>query len=558
MDQEEVKVRYFAVLLMLVLFMTATNFAWSKTVAEYVAEAEEFKNAGQFDKAISTMEQAVEEYPESSDAYAQLGIMLGEKAQRMRDYMALMEIADRIFSLWDKALVLDPNNFMARFYRGAWAVNMAKSMGQLEKGIGDLEIIAQALEKSPDPSSTEQLMEAYQYLADGYQKNGEYAEAKSVHEKVIALVPETQYAEQAQQKIDKIEEFEKWQEEYAQNVASDTPEIVSLKEKVAKDPDNFELLLALGKAYYHVENYIQAEKMLKRAVAIDQSSSEAYKLLAYTQGAINEGGYDPRVYMDTDFRTDLAFEAADALDKAVALATEDIELRLTRGVTSVNMPFFVNRIDQGIEDLEMVSESDVSDEMKAEAIYWLGYAHQKKATTYWIRVVSKYSATDAAQDVFDRLRPPVTHIDLSKYIVPIVYVDFELSYRDELAPQTAVWVENAEGEFVKTLYVSGFSGHAKEQQVNLPVWAKSSEFEDVDAITGASIDLGHHIYIWDLNDHTGKKVGSGEYKIFVEVSYWPSMQYQRVEAPIVIGNGASRKVVEEGNIIPYLEVRYLP
>jgi hypothetical protein len=139
-----------------------------------------------------------------------------------------------------------------------------------------------------------------------------------------------------------------------------------------------------------------------------------------------------------------------------------------------------------------------------------------------------------------------------------VYVDFELSYRDELAPQTAVWVENTEGEFVKTLYVSGFSGYAKEQQVNLPVWAKSSEFADVDAITGASIDLGHHVYIWDLSDYTGKKVGSGEYKIFVEVSYWPSMQYQRVEAPIVVGNGASRKVVEEGNIIPYLEVRYLP
>lgn len=540
------------------LLLVATNTGWSKTVEEYIAEAEEYKNTGQFDKAISTMEQAVEAYPENSDAYTNLGIMLGEKAQRMRDYMALMEIATRIFSLWDKALELNPNNFMARFYRGAWAVNMPKSAGQLEKGIGDLEIIAKALEQSPDPSSKEQLVEAYQYLADGYQKNGEYAKAKSVHEKIIMLAPGTQYAEQAQQKIDKIDEFEKWLEEYAKNIPSDTPEIISLKEKVAKDPDNFDLLLALGKAYYDVENYGEAEKVLKQAVEIDQSSSEAYKLLAYTQGEINEGGYDPRIYMDTDFRTDLAFEAADALDKAVALAPEDIELRLTRGIAAVNMPFFVNRIDQGIADLETVIDSDVSDEMKAEAAYWLGYAHQKMATTYWIRVVSKYPATDAAQDVFDRLRPPVKHIDLSKYIVPIVYVDFELSYRDELAPQTAVWVENAKGEFVKTLYVSGFSGHAKEQQVNLPVWAKSSEFADVDAVTGASIDLGQHVYIWDLLDHTGKKVGSGEYKVFVEASYWPSMQYQRVEAPVVVGNGASRKVVEEGNIIPYLEVRYLP
>jgi tetratricopeptide (TPR) repeat protein len=542
---------------MVVLFVTA-NLGWCKTIEEYIGQAEELKNAGQFDEAISAMEQAVEEYPESSDAYAQLGIMLGEKAQRMRDYMALMEIATRIFSLWDKALELNPNNFMARFYRGAWSVNMPKSMGQLEKGIGDLEITAQALVQSPDPSSKEQLVEAYQYLADGYQKNGEYGKAKIANEKIIALVPETQYAEQAQRRIDKIDGFEKWQEEYAKNMVSDTPEIVSLKEKVAEEPDNFDLLFALGKAYFDVENYGEAEKVLKQAVEIDQSSSEAYKLLAYTQGEINEVGYDPRIYMDTDFRTDLAFEAADALDKAVALAPGDIELRLTRGIISVNMPFFVNKIDQGIADLEVVIDSDVSDEMKAEATYWLGYAYQKKATTYWIRVVSNYSATDAAQDVFDRLRPPVTHIDLSKYIVPIVYVDFELSYRDELAPQTAVWVENAEGEFVKTLYVSGFSGYAKEQQVNLPVWAKSSEYADVDAITGASIDLGHHVYVWDLNDYTGKKVSSGEYKVFVEVAYWPSMQYQRVESPITVGKGAVRKVVEEGNIIPYLELRYLP
>lgn len=545
-------------LVMAVLLVAATNFGWSKTIEEYIGEAEELKNTGQFDKAISAMEQAVEEYPENTDAYTHLGIMLGEKAQRMRDYMALIEMATRIFSLWDKALALDSNNFTARFYRGAWAVNLPKSMGQLEKGIDDLEIITQALEQSPDPSSKERLGEAYLYLASGYQKNAEYGEAKSVHEKIIELVPETQYAEQAKQSIDKIDEFERWRAERAKSMVSDTPEIISLKEKVAKEPDSFDLLFALGKAYYDVENYEEAEKVLKRAVEIDQSSSEAYKILAYTQGAINEAGYDPRIYMDTDFRTDLAFEAAAALDKAVALAPEDIELRLTRGITSVNMPFFVNKIDQGIADLEMVIESDVSDEMKAEATYWLGYAHQKKATTYWTQVVSKYSATDAAQDVFSRLRPPVKHLDLSKYIVPILYVDFELSYRDELAPQTAVWVEDAEGEFVKTIYVSGFSGRAKDKQVNLPVWAKSSEFADVDAVTGASIDLGHHVYIWDLNDYTGKKVSSGEYKVFVEVSYWPSMQYQRVEAPIVIGKGTVRKVIEEGNIIPYLEVRYQP
>jgi tetratricopeptide (TPR) repeat protein len=395
-------------------------------------------------------------------------------------------------------------------------------------------------------------------LAGGYQKNAEYGEARRVHEKIIALVPETEYAEQAQQNIEKIDNFEKWQAERARNLPGDTPEIAGLKEKTAKEPDNFVFYLALGKAYSDVGNYEEAAKVLKRAIDIDQSSSEAYKLLANALYEMSNVGYDPRIYLDTDFRTDLAFEATAALDKAVSLAPEDIELRFTRGVASMQMPFFVNKIDQGMLDLEQVIESDISDDMKAEALYWLGYAHQKKGTTYWTRVVSKYSATEAAQNVFNALRPPVTHIDLSKYSIPIVCIDFELSYRDELAPQTAVWIEDSEGEFIKTVYVSGFSGQAKERQVNLPVWAQSSEFADVDAITGASIDLGHHIYIWDLSDYAGKKVGSGQYKILVEVAYWPSMQYQRVEAPIVIGKGAARKVVEEGNIIPYLEIRYLP
>ncbi|MCK4572536.1 DUF2271 domain-containing protein, partial [candidate division WOR-3 bacterium] len=125
-------------------------------------------------------------------------------------------------------------------------------------------------------------------------------------------------------------------------------------------------------------------------------------------------------------------------------------------------------------------------------------------------------------------------------------------------PQTAVWIEGGDGNFVKTIYVSGFSGYAKEKQINLPRWAKSSEFADVDAVTSASINLGHHIYVWDLKDSSREKVKSGEYVVKVEVSYWPSMQYQRVEAPITLKKKEERVVIEEGNFIPYLEVKYIP
>ncbi|MDH4212225.1 MAG: DUF2271 domain-containing protein [candidate division WOR-3 bacterium] len=542
----------------LIVVSFAARFGESKTIEEYIGEAEEYKNAGQYDEAISTMERAVQEFPDHTDAHTQLGIMLSEKAQRTRDYMKMFEIANRAFLAWDKALELDAGNFLARFYRGAWAVNVPKSVKLLDKGIRDFEILTQALEKSPDPSSKEKLAEAYQYLAVGYQKNAEYGKAKKINEKVIELVPETEFARLAQENIDKIVTFENWQAERMKHLPEDTPEIVRLKAQVAEEPTRFDLLLALGKVYYAIGNYEEAASVLRKAVNIEQSSNDAYKLLAFSLNEVNSVGYDPRIYLDTDFRTDLAFESAEALDKAVALTPEDAELRFTRGVAAVQMPFFVNRLDQGIADLETVAKGNVSRDMKAEAIYWLGYAHQKKATTYWTQVVSKYPGTEAVQNVFNTLRPPVMHVDLSAYAFPIVYIDFELSYRDELAPQTAVWIEDADGRFIKTVYVSGFSGYAKERQVNLPVWAKSSEFRDVDAVTGASIDLGHHVYTWDLGDHAGKKVGSGDYRVVVEVAYWPSMQYQRVEAPVNINKREVRKVVEEGNLIPYLEVRYLP
>jgi hypothetical protein len=222
------------------------------------------------------------------------------------------------------------------------------------------------------------------------------------------------------------------------------------------------------------------------------------------------------------------------------------------------MPFFVKKLDQAIDDLNWILKRETTDSTKAEALYWLGRAYQKKSMSYWIKVVTDYSKTKASQDVFKDLRPGIKHLDLSKYKTPFLTIDFVLGFQDELAPQCAVWIETKEGVFVKTIYVSGFSGYAKEKQVNLPVWSKSSKFVDVDAVTGASINIGHYIYVWDLKDHSGKEVKPGEYIIKVEVAYWPSMEYQSTSAAIKLGKNPERVVTEEGNLIPYLEVKYYP
>lgn len=542
--------------LMGLLVVCSVSLGHCKTLDDYVKEAEAHQRAKELGEAIGTMEQAVKQYPDSSGAYTFLGILLGDRVQRMRDFSEMFVVIERVFEMWDKALELDPHNVTARFHRGAWAVNIPKFVGKLETGIKDMEMIAAALEQSSDMEARAQLTEAYQHLANGYQRRGEYEKAKETWNEIITIAPETELAETARRGIENITRVEKWLAE-RQGEEDDIPEIAEIEQKIEKDPNNVALLMALSKVQVDNDMHDQAYSTLKRVIALDQSNVDAYRMLAATLEHVAAEEYDPRISLDTDLRTDLAFEVMMVLDKIVALAPDDLEMRFARGVTAVEMPFFVGKLDQGIGDLKMIAESDAPDAQRAEAHYWLGVAYRKKAMTQWISVVSDYPNTEAAQSVFDDLNPGVRRLDISQYRHPIVVIDFILGFKDELAPQTAVWVEDKDGDFVKTIYVSGFSGHAKEKQINLPIWARSSKFADADAITGASIDLGHHVYVWDMKNVHGERVTQGDYVVKVEVMYWPSMQYQRVEAPVTIARKGGHTVVEEGNLIPYLEVKYV-
>jgi len=339
---------------------------------------------------------------------------------------------------------------------------------------------------------------------------------------------------------------------------SERPRITELKEKIQREPDNSALFVELGKAHFDARHYGEARKVLKKAITMDHSNVEAHKWLVLTLRKLATRGYDEKIYENTDYQRNLAFEAYSALEKAITLSPEDGEIRLMKGIIEVEMPFFVNKLEQGIDDLNRVLKSDAPDSAKAEALYWLGEAYQKKAMRYWTKVVSEDPNSEASKAVFDRMRPAVKRFDLSHHQPPLLAIDFILGFRDELAPQTAVWIEDREGNFVKTVYVSGFSGHVKEKQVRLPKWANSSKFVDVDAVTGASINLGHHVYVWDLKDNSGRRVRAGEYVVKVEVAYWPSRYYQLVSAAVNLREGGDRTVVEEGNFVPYLEVNYFP
>jgi hypothetical protein len=91
--------------------------------------------------------------------------------------------------------------------------------------------------------------------------------------------------------------------------------------------------------------------------------------------------------------------------------------------------------------------------------------------------------------------------------------------------QFAVWIEDAQGRYVKTLYATRFTaegGYAIRLE-SIPDWVKKSRLADmsktqVDALTGATPKTGLLSYRWNGTDQAGAAVPAGEYRIFLEAS----------------------------------------
>lgn len=97
--------------------------------------------------------------------------------------------------------------------------------------------------------------------------------------------------------------------------------------------------------------------------------------------------------------------------------------------------------------------------------------------------------------------------------------------------QYAVWIEDNEGNVVRTLYVSSFTatGGYSQREDSIPTWvehANPSEMssEEIDAVSGATPGTGRVTYQWDGTDDNGTKLPMGEYTFCVEGTlYWSSV-----------------------------------
>jgi tetratricopeptide (TPR) repeat protein len=523
-----------------------------------IERATSLREAGDLEGARAILIEALDLHPDHSTLHAYLGLYYGEGAGETENYMLQAEYSQQAFEHLDQGVELGPRDPFARFFRGLFSVMVPEFLGRLDQGIEDLDTVLDLYVEDPEQVPLEIVLNAHFYLGQAYEKKGWLDRAEESYHRVIELGPETDVAEQAEWRLDEMaptavasagaaEEAEKALQS----------EIRELEGLFQKDKKNKDVLVRLGKAYMRGGRYWDAFDPLERAAWIDKEDAELQKLLGMAMLRMSAQGYDERIAEDTDFRANQAFRVMEYFDSAYVLDPEDVEIQYLRGSMGIEMPFFVERLDEGIEILERLSEMTVPDSLRRAIRYYLGYGYARKGLGEWRRLVQEDPESEETEEVFEYFHRILLPDDVSDVNPPKVEIEFTLGYQDELAPQAAVWVEDSKGEFIRTVYVSGFAGNVEDGQVTLAAWGRSSGFE-TDAKTGASIDVGNHAFAWDLTRSGDGTVTPGTYTVFVEVFFWPSMAYEITESEIQVGGDGDVRETETGTLIPYLRVEYVP
>ena len=119
-------------------------------------------------------------------------------------------------------------------------------------------------------------------------------------------------------------------------------------------------------------------------------------------------------------------------------------------------------------------------------------------------------------------------------------VELSFNYTKQAGPgsnQYAVWIEDAAGKVVKTLFVTEFTSKGRSRDGSkpargytyrtscVPTWVKhvgaeSLTDEQMDAFTGATpAQSGVQTFTWDFTDQSGQPVAKGTYRVYLEATY---------------------------------------
>jgi hypothetical protein len=122
--------------------------------------------------------------------------------------------------------------------------------------------------------------------------------------------------------------------------------------------------------------------------------------------------------------------------------------------------------------------------------------------------------------------------------------------------QFAVWIEQANGRYVKTLYATRWTANGgwRRRPSSIPIWVSRSGLSElnraqIDTISGATPRTSALVYTWDGTDSRGTAVPPGDYVIYLEGTLrWENQVLY--STPIRLGQGPSTpevKVEYNGN-----------
>src|SRR5262245_420270 len=187
-----------------------------------------------------------------------------------------------------------------------------------------------------------------------------------------------------------------------------------LKKQAAADPNNRRLRLDLGRVYYAPSSGYDAAAIAEAEELFDQilaSEPENATALVY-RGSLLGLKLGFHLVPPSQSAATLRQSNAD-LDRAVALAPDDLEVRSVRGYTSFHTPSFVGRDRIAVEDfshiIPLLEREPGSELQRAEFHLALGDAYHKagdddKARQSWRRVMELSPGASAAIAAESKLR----------------------------------------------------------------------------------------------------------------------------------------------------------
>ncbi len=504
--------------MILIVLVLCGSLLYANDYYESLGEAGGLAGAGKLEEAIEILEKMEKAYPDSAEVFAMSGMFLTNRAGQVNMMKAGM-LSNKAFKKFSRALELEPEHRDAHLYRGILGVNVPKFMGKLKQGIEDLHFINQRY------GAVRELYAVSSYfLGMGYEKAGEPEKAYKYYEVVFLYGVGSGYYDAAKAKMEEL--------------------------KTSKIDDSKDYY-ALAMEDYEKGDMLKALDNFRLAAKSDTTNLMLHMTYARTLGNLAEQGYDDSIMDDVTLRAGYAHEVHEVLSHCVRLAPSDESIRMLRANVAISLPFFVNSLDTGISDLEWLKENSKSKDVVKDATSLLKGALEMKKV-YEMAEKGFEAGDEERMAMLDKFIPAQGAINQTQPEGESLKVELTLGYRDQIAPQISVWIEDKDGNYIETLYVSAFAANVKEKQVHLPTWAEKSKFKDLELVTGASIDCGKHTFYWEF-DKSEKK--QKEYFVCAEMLHWPHVQYKHVRLPVNLKSKKNCSLDERDFLISELNAK---